>query len=224
MCVYIYIKKKTLILWSQLLLYPKTKLKFFFVPYWKQSPCSIPPKIFSIYYWYSCGNGGARGGMTTITTTTASMSSALGNPFGGLHYRPCGRRRTTRLRIKPPRVALVEARPPRPPVPVINRDGAITTTTTTDRDDNNNYSHNINGSVVTAQQVSVPSGRDRTEDMQAEARAMARAANASIYSPQLLSTKYGSRPIKVIPKQWLRCKSSACQLHPIPIDNKYPYL
>lgn len=33
--------------------------------------------------------------------------------------------------------------------------------------------------------------------MQAEARAMARAANASVYSPQFLSIKYGSRPIKV---------------------------
>ncbi|CDP07231.1 unnamed protein product [Coffea canephora] len=34
--------------------------------------------------------------------------------------------------------------------------------------------------------------------MQAEARAMARAANASVYSPALLATKYGSRPIKVL--------------------------
>lgn len=38
---------------------------------------------------------------------------------------------------------------------------------------------------------------DRTEDMQAEARAMARAANASVYSPQLLLSKYGSRPLQV---------------------------
>ncbi|CAL5331914.1 unnamed protein product [Camellia sinensis] len=34
--------------------------------------------------------------------------------------------------------------------------------------------------------------------MQAEARAMARAANASVYSPELLSNNYGSRPIKVV--------------------------
>ncbi|KDP29017.1 hypothetical protein JCGZ_16406 [Jatropha curcas] len=41
-------------------------------------------------------------------------------------------------------------------------------------------------------------GGNRTEDLQAEARAMARAANASIYSPELLAIKYGSRPIKVL--------------------------
>eukprot|EP00262_Sarcandra_glabra_P002365 TRINITY_DN1264_c0_g1_i1.p1 TRINITY_DN1264_c0_g1~~TRINITY_DN1264_c0_g1_i1.p1 ORF type:complete len:698 (-),score=121.17 TRINITY_DN1264_c0_g1_i1:213-2306(-) len=41
---------------------------------------------------------------------------------------------------------------------------------------------------------------DRTGELQAEARAMARSSNASIYSPQLLALKYGSRPIKA----WLR--------------------
>ncbi|PQM34610.1 putative aarF domain-containing protein kinase [Prunus yedoensis var. nudiflora] len=41
-------------------------------------------------------------------------------------------------------------------------------------------------------------GGDRTDDLQAEARAMARSANASVYSPQLLVGKYGSRPVKVI--------------------------
>ncbi|CAA0825791.1 Uncharacterized aarF domain-containing protein kinase - chloroplastic [Striga hermonthica] len=45
--------------------------------------------------------------------------------------------------------------------------------------------------------VPVPSVRDRADDMQAEAAAMARAAGASVYSPELLATKYGSRPIKV---------------------------
>ena len=39
---------------------------------------------------------------------------------------------------------------------------------------------------------------DRAEDLQAEARAMERAVNASVYSPELLSNKYGSRPIKVL--------------------------
>lgn len=39
--------------------------------------------------------------------------------------------------------------------------------------------------------------RDRTGDMQAEARAMTRAANASVYSPELLLVKYGSRPVRV---------------------------
>ncbi|MFX6533331.1 hypothetical protein ABTG41_03505, partial [Acinetobacter baumannii] len=33
--------------------------------------------------------------------------------------------------------------------------------------------------------------------MQAEARAMSRAANASVYSAELLAAKYGSRPIRV---------------------------
>lgn len=42
------------------------------------------------------------------------------------------------------------------------------------------------------------SSRDRANDMQAEARAMARAANASVYSPQFLSIKYRSRPIKAL--------------------------
>lgn len=43
-----------------------------------------------------------------------------------------------------------------------------------------------------------PSSRDRADDMQAEVAAMARAANASVYSPELLASNYGSRPIKVV--------------------------
>ncbi|KAG6783516.1 hypothetical protein POTOM_009170 [Populus tomentosa] len=39
-------------------------------------------------------------------------------------------------------------------------------------------------------------GGDRTEDLQAEARAIARAINASVYSPEVLAIQYGSRPIK----------------------------
>ncbi|KAJ6806810.1 putative uncharacterized aarF domain-containing protein kinase, chloroplastic [Iris pallida] len=38
---------------------------------------------------------------------------------------------------------------------------------------------------------------DRAEDMQAEGRAMIRASNASVYTPELLSRKYSSRPVKV---------------------------
>ncbi|XP_044462504.1 protein ACTIVITY OF BC1 COMPLEX KINASE 3, chloroplastic [Mangifera indica] len=38
---------------------------------------------------------------------------------------------------------------------------------------------------------------DRAEDLQAEARAMARAANATVYSPENLAGKYSSRPIQV---------------------------
>lgn len=39
--------------------------------------------------------------------------------------------------------------------------------------------------------------RDRAEDLQAEARAMVRAAGATVYSPELLAARYGSRPFKV---------------------------
>ncbi|XAR61487.1 Cadmium-transporting ATPase [Bertholletia excelsa] len=45
---------------------------------------------------------------------------------------------------------------------------------------------------------SLRSSRDRAGDMQAEAGAMARAANASVYNPELLAIEYGSRPIKVL--------------------------
>ncbi|KAK4269781.1 hypothetical protein QN277_022893 [Acacia crassicarpa] len=38
---------------------------------------------------------------------------------------------------------------------------------------------------------------DRADDLQAEARAMARSANASVYSAKLLAEKYGSQPLKV---------------------------
>ncbi|GMI70171.1 ABC1-like kinase 3 [Hibiscus trionum] len=39
---------------------------------------------------------------------------------------------------------------------------------------------------------------DLAADLQAEARAMARAANASVYSPELLANKYGSRPVQAV--------------------------
>ncbi|XP_006342209.1 uncharacterized aarF domain-containing protein kinase At1g79600, chloroplastic [Solanum tuberosum] len=85
--------------------------------------------------------------------------------------------RRVKLRLTPPRAALVEARPQQ--VPAI-RDVA-------------------GNSNVTRQTLQVgPSSRDRADDMQSEARAMTRAADASVYSPDLLSNKYGSRPIKVL--------------------------
>lgn len=40
--------------------------------------------------------------------------------------------------------------------------------------------------------------RDLADDMQAEARAMARAATASVYSPEMVASKYGSRPFMVL--------------------------
>ncbi|KAL9414483.1 hypothetical protein AB3S75_042869 [Citrus x aurantiifolia] len=39
---------------------------------------------------------------------------------------------------------------------------------------------------------------DRADDLQAEARAMARAVNASVYSPELLARDYGSRPVQLL--------------------------
>ncbi|KAK6793164.1 hypothetical protein RDI58_012245 [Solanum bulbocastanum] len=84
--------------------------------------------------------------------------------------------RRVKLRLTPPRAALVEARPQQ--VPAI-RDVA--------------GNSNVTGPLHVG-----PSSRDRAEDMQSEARAMTRAADASVYSPDLLSSKYGSRPIKVL--------------------------
>ena len=46
-------------------------------------------------------------------------------------------------------------------------------------------------------QLSSSQTRARTDEMQAETRAMARAIGATVYSPQLLADMYGSRPLKV---------------------------
>lgn len=85
--------------------------------------------------------------------------------------------RSRRVRLFKTRAALVESRP------------RIVPTAVTVRDDNNSNSDNA--------QLIYRKGLDRAEDIQAEARAMARAANATVYSPQLLALKYNSRPIKV---------------------------
>lgn len=77
--------------------------------------------------------------------------------------------RTARVRVAAPRAALVEASPPGPPPA---------------RD---------NGGVPLSFAVA-----ERAEDIQAESRAMARAANATVYSPELLGLRYGSRPFKVL--------------------------
>ncbi|XP_023530918.1 protein ACTIVITY OF BC1 COMPLEX KINASE 3, chloroplastic [Cucurbita pepo subsp. pepo] len=74
------------------------------------------------------------------------------------------------LRSKHPRAALVEARPRA--LPAVNGDTSLPT------------------QLVLAV--------DRTDDLQAEARAMARAANAPIYNPELLANTYGSRPIEIL--------------------------
>ncbi|KAL6279048.1 hypothetical protein ACE6H2_015929 [Prunus campanulata] len=87
---------------------------------------------------------------------------------------PHCKRDSIRLRVRPARSVLVEAEA-----------RAAPTLRVRDVDD---------GSV----KVQIYQGGDRTDDLQAEARAMARSANASVYSPQLLVGKYGSRPVKVI--------------------------
>lgn len=85
--------------------------------------------------------------------------------------------RRVKLRLNLPRAAQVEARPQL--VPAI-RDVA-------------------GNSNVTGRTLQVgPSSRDRADDMQSEARAMTRAVDASVYSPDMLSSKYGTRPIKVL--------------------------
>ncbi|XP_062164597.1 protein ACTIVITY OF BC1 COMPLEX KINASE 3, chloroplastic [Alnus glutinosa] len=99
-----------------------------------------------------------------------SLLVAVGQPFS---LCPCGsiQKKPYRgvVRLFPIRAALVEARPRT--VPALRDDGP--------------------GSGLVF-------GGNRTDDLQAEARAMARAANASVYSPELLAVKYGSRPIKVL--------------------------
>lgn len=82
-----------------------------------------------------------------------------------------GRSSSFRRRKLPPRAALVEATPSSV-IPTL-RDGSSS-----------------------AKVLALPA--DRANDLQAEARAMARSVNASVYSPQLLADKYGSRPFKVL--------------------------
>ncbi|KAK9928575.1 hypothetical protein M0R45_025704 [Rubus argutus] len=84
-----------------------------------------------------------------------------------------------RVRARPVRAALVEAKP----TPALRvRDGG--------GDDGGDRSVKV--------QLYRGGGADRTDDIQAEVRALARAANASVYSPELLVVKYGSSPVKVI--------------------------
>jgi len=83
--------------------------------------------------------------------------------------RPTSASRPKTRRAREARAALVEARPPPAPARVIR---------------------------PAVRDANLIVGGDRTEDLQAEARAMARAVNASVYSPEVLAVQYGSRPIK----------------------------
>jgi aarF domain-containing kinase len=102
-----------------------------------------------------------------------SVVGLVGQPFscGCIPKKPSSFR-SRRVRLFATRAALVQARPTI--VPAV-RDGS---------------SSGSDSALV------IKKG-DRTDDLQAEARALARSANASVYSPELLSLKYGSRPIKV---------------------------
>ncbi|KAL8484359.1 hypothetical protein ACS0TY_026874 [Phlomoides rotata] len=90
---------------------------------------------------------------------------------------------THRRKLYPVRAALVEAKPR--PLPALRGGGG----------DGNDASA---AAVTLSSSSSAPSSfRDRADDMQAEVAAMARAANASVYTPELITEKYGRRPIKV---------------------------
>lgn len=101
---------------------------------------------------------------------------------------PAGPRRPPQVRVPPTRAALVEATRQTPPV-VVRQGGAAGT-------DVGRYSIQLadRGNGAASSPASL---RDRTDDMQAETRALGRAVGATVYSPELLAEKYGSRPIKV---------------------------
>ncbi|XP_075515923.1 protein ACTIVITY OF BC1 COMPLEX KINASE 3, chloroplastic-like [Primulina tabacum] len=97
-------------------------------------------------------------------------------------------RRTPTWKDRPPRAALVEKSRP---VPALRGGGGGGT----------GGGENAGSVVLRVRDDSSTSAalsRDRADDMQAEARAMARAVNASIYSPEDLIRMYGSRPFKVV--------------------------
>ncbi|XP_050268098.1 protein ACTIVITY OF BC1 COMPLEX KINASE 3, chloroplastic [Quercus robur] len=116
--------------------------------------------------------------MSLVVAVGAGVGIGAGQPF---FHRGRGRGRSRRVRLFKTRAALVESRPRIVPAAV------------TVRDDNNNNNSNSDNS-----QLIYRKGLDRAKDIQAEARAMARAANATVYSPQLLALKYNTRPIKVL--------------------------
>ncbi|KAK6939153.1 hypothetical protein RJ641_032661 [Dillenia turbinata] len=125
-----------------------------------------------------------------MATSPVSLSSIVGNPLSTNLKNYCKPRRgrgrgraraRTRARARVTlRAALVEVESSTRPLPAAVLDATG------------------DGGGTAAAEAAAVLGRDRTNDMQAEARAMARAANASIYSPQLLALKYGFRPLKVL--------------------------
>jgi hypothetical protein len=113
------------------------------------------------------------GSMATATTTLP-----LCLPYSSR------RTRTARSGFIPVRAAIVEASRPVPAV----RSGQ----------DYSVQPPGQSGPSTSAPVLDSLVSRDRTEDMQAEARAMSRAANASVYSAEFLSSRYDSQPFKVL--------------------------
>ncbi|XP_066362659.1 protein ACTIVITY OF BC1 COMPLEX KINASE 3, chloroplastic-like [Miscanthus floridulus] len=114
--------------------------------------------------------------MAATTSTTAAVSFSLPSPP---HRRGARRRRTPSLH------AASTAAPPSPDLSIQLSPGASPPAST-------------NGAATAlGPPVAASFARDRAEDLQAESRAMARAAGATVYSPELLAARYGSRPFKV---------------------------
>ncbi|KAL6563425.1 Protein ACTIVITY OF BC1 COMPLEX KINASE 3, chloroplastic [Orobanche gracilis] len=86
------------------------------------------------------------------------------------------------------RAALVEARPR--PVPTLN--GGVGGRSVGD-DNDAVFLLRVRDSSSSSASIG-----DRADDLQAEAAAMVRAVNATVYSPELLAANYGSHPIKVV--------------------------
>ncbi|RDX61946.1 Protein ACTIVITY OF BC1 COMPLEX KINASE 3, chloroplastic, partial [Mucuna pruriens] len=111
-------------------------------------------------------------GMATVAAMVSSPT--ISNPTPSLSFKTITRTRTrTRLTwLNPhPRCALVEATPPSSAPSPSPKDGSFKV-------------------------LALP--ENRAEDLKAEARALARAANATVYTPQLVASKYGSQRIKVV--------------------------
>ncbi|XP_051131369.1 protein ACTIVITY OF BC1 COMPLEX KINASE 3, chloroplastic [Andrographis paniculata] len=114
-----------------------------------------------------------------MSAATLSLPCCVGASVSG--------RRRGGVKGHPLRAALVEAKPR--PVPSLTGGGG------------NGAADDGNIPVALVRVRDSSSGalsRDRADDIQAEAMAMARAASASVYSPEFLSSKYGSRPIRVV--------------------------
>ncbi|CAL1386720.1 unnamed protein product [Linum trigynum] len=116
--------------------------------------------------------------MSLVSTGGHSLASG---PLPNFRTTPPPRRRPSLPYLKTPRAAIVESRPVR--VPPATRD-------------------NGNGGLVLVSAGAAGGGGggggSRAEDMQAEARAMARAVDAPVFNPELIASKYGRRPIEVV--------------------------